>query len=297
MARLLDGDYAAGWPDHEWRRRDAQFAGDFPALDGPEWDGGEIAGRTILVWAEQGLGDAIQFARYLPLLVARGARVVLACAAPLRRLLALPGVTVVAQDAALPPHDCWVLQMSLPLRFGTTVATIPAPGGYLSAAATDGQGGFRVGLAWAGNPAHRNDARRSLPTAALAPLAGMKGVGWTNLQPGGKGTELAIMHRLPPPQAGLTDLADTAACIAGLDLVVSADTAVAHLAGALGKKVWIMLPHAPDWRWMLGRADSPWYARARLFRQERPGDWDGVVARVAEGLRSVMEGRATAPCP
>lgn len=286
-ARLLAGDYAQGWADHEWRCADPQFAAGFPALSGPAWDGGDPAGCTLLVWAEQGLGDTIQFARYLPLLAARGARVLVACAAPLHRLLGtLPGVTAIAQDAPLPPYDAWVFQMSLPLLFGTTLASIPSPAGYLAAPGDPParQGALRVGLAWAGNPAQANDARRSLPTAALAPLAALPGIAWTNLQLGGKGTELAIMHRMPAPRPDLADLADTAACIAGLDLVVSADTAVAHLAGALGKPVWVMLAHAPDWRWMLGRPDSPWYDSARLFRQPAPGDWDSVVGQVATAI-------------
>jgi hypothetical protein len=179
--------------------------------------------------------------------------------------------------------------MSLPLRVGTTLATIPAADGYVRAdpvrvASWAGGDGRRIGLAWAGNPAHRNDRRRSVPTAALAPLAALQGVDWVNLQLGARGAELAIMHRMPAPPARIGDFADTAALIETLDLVIAADTAVAHLAGAMGKPVWLLLPHAPDWRWMLGRDDSPWYASARLFRQERPGDWAGVVARVAAAL-------------
>ena len=300
-AHLLAGDYAAGFADYEWRRRDPMFAADFPTIPSPAWRGDDITGQTLLVMAEQGFGDAIQFARYIPLLADRGIRVVMACAAPLVPLFrAMPGLAdVVATGSSLPPHDRHVFQMSLPLLCGTTSATIPAATGYLTAdparvnwPITAGPvrvgpitvGPIRVGLAWAGNPAHHNDARRSLPTRDLAPLADLPNIAWHNLQIGGRGAELAIMHRMPAPPSRIADFADTAALIATLDLVITADTAVAHLAGALGKPVWIMLPHAPDWRWMLGRDDSPWYASARLFRQGRPGDWPGVIARVAVAL-------------
>ncbi|MCW3476014.1 tetratricopeptide repeat protein [Limobrevibacterium gyesilva] len=292
-AHLLAGDFAPGWEDFEWRKRHDAFGHDFPALPGREWDGGPLEGRRLLVRAEQGLGDAIQFARYLPLLAAQGAVVLLACAPPLIALLqTLPGVAaVVAKDAALPPYDLWVDQMSLPRLIGTRLDSVPAPQGYLAAAperiaAWEPMRPHRplVGLVWAGNPAHANDARRSMPTEALAPIVAVPGIDWMNLQIGGRGVELAIRHRLPTPPPGLTDLAETAALVTTLDLVIAVDTAVAHLAGALGKPVWIMLPFAPDWRWMTGRSDSPWYASARLFRQDRPGDWAGVTARVATAL-------------
>jgi len=286
IAHLLAGNYPAGWQDFEWRRREERFAAGFPELQGPQWQGGALAGKTILVWAEQGLGDAIQFARYLPLLAARGGRVVVACAAPLVKLLAaMDGVAdVVAIDGALPHYDCWVYQMSLPLLFGTTLETIPSPAGYIASPAQAPGARRRIGLVWAGNPANSNDSRRSLPTKALAPLAKLADIEWVNLQLGGKGAELAIMHRMPAPASGLTDLAATAERIAGLDLVISADTAVAHLAGAMGKPVWVMLCHAADWRWLRERTDSPWYGSARLFRQGRAGDWDGVIADVVAAL-------------
>jgi hypothetical protein len=183
--------------------------------------------------------------------------------------------------------------MSLPRLLGTSLATIPAPDGYLKADPARAliipervPGRRRVGIVWAGNPEHHNDARRSVPTRALAPLVGLEGIDWVNLQRGARGPELTIMHRLPAPSARIKDFADTAALVDTLDLVIAVDTSVAHLAGAMGKPVWIMLPHAPDWRWMLKRDDTPWYSSARLFRQEVAGDWDGVVARVAAALLS-----------
>lgn len=293
-ALLLRGDFARGFVDYEERRRDPLFASDFAGARGPEWDGTPLAGRRLLVVAEQGLGDAIQFARFLPLI--QGGTVILACAPTLVPLLrGMPGVTdVVSRDAAPPLHDCFVFQMSLPRLLGTTVETVPSPRGYLRVdparalpppAGADGR--RRVGLVWAGNPEHHNDARRSIPTAALAPLAALGGIEWVNLQRGARGPELSLMHRLPAPSARIKDFADTAALVETLDLVIAVDTSVAHLAGAMGRPVWIMLPHAPDWRWMLGRDDTPWYASARLFRQERAGDWDAVIGRVAAALCSL----------
>ncbi len=292
-AYLLDGDFARGFADYEERRRDPMFAADFAGASGPEWDGAPLAGRRLLVLAEQGLGDTIQFARFLPALADRGGRVILACAPTLIPLLrGLPGIAdIVSRDAPPPLHDCFVFQMSLPRLLGTTVTTIPMPDGYLTA---DPARALlppdrstvqrRIGLAWAGNPEHHNDARRSIPTRALAPLVALEGIEWVNLQRGARGPELTIMHRLPAPSARITDFADTAALVDTLDLVIAVDTSVAHLAGAMGTPVWVLLPHAPDWRWMLHREDTPWYSSARLFRQRRAGDWDEVIARVAAAL-------------
>ena len=283
-ALLLAGDLEAGFATYEWRRRDPLFAADFHPPTSPEWRGEALAGRRLLVIAEQGFGDAIQFARFIPQLTARGAQVILHCPPALARLFA--GLATIAPtDGPVPPHDLHVFQMSLPLLLGTRLDSIPAAAGYLPGRKSAEPGPERrIGLAWAGNPAHRNDRRRSLPTEALAPLARLGGIEWVNLQLDARGTELALMHHLPPPPRRIADFADTAALLGTLDLVISADTAVAHLAGAMGVPAWIMLPHAPDWRWMLGRADSPWYTSARLFRQDQPGDWDGVIGRIAAAL-------------
>ena len=281
FANLLAGDFARGWAGYEWRKE--RFPQHFGRLSGLEWRGGELAGRHLLVRAEQGLGDAIQFARFLPLLVAAGARVTLACAAPLVPLLRQLPVEMVERDAAMPDHDLWVDQMSLPRLLGIEVATIPSPDGYLAApvAAASGSG---VGIVWAGNPGHSNDRRRSLPVSALAPLAALAGVEWFSLQTGVRSGEAVSVFATDDNAPSLPDFAATAALIAGLDLVVAADTAVAHLAGAMGKPVWIMLPYAPDWRWMHARSASPWYSSATLFRQPAPGDWDSVTRTVAAAL-------------
>ncbi len=290
-ACLLGGDFRTGFTEYEWRKRHDRFSRDFLDLPGPLWAGEALAGRTILVHAEQGLGDTIQFSRFLPLLAERGARVALACDARLIPLLrTLSGVAeVVARGGTLPPYDCWVDQMSLPRLFGLTPETIPAPGGYLCADADRVAAwraalppGRKVGLVWAGNPLHSNDRRRSLPPAQLARLLGAaRGFTFVSLQVGPRAAEAA---GLPDFSAHLTDYAATAALVAALDLIVTVDTSVAHLAGALGVPTWVMLPFAPDWRWILGRNDTPWYASLRLVRQQRPGDWDGVVDEIVHRL-------------
>lgn len=293
FAHLLAGNFVRGWADYEWRKQ--SFPDDFSPLPSEEWRGDPLAGRHLLVRAEQGMGDTIQFARFLPLLVAAGATVTLACAAPLIPLLRQLPVTVVAREDVPPPHDVWVDQMSLPRLFGTTPDTIPTPDRYLSAQDRPAQDrpnadGGGVGIVWAGNPTHINDRRRSLPGSALAALAAVPGVAWVSLQTGPRGAEANGVFGIADNAADLTDFAATAAMIAGLDLVIACDTAVAHLAAAMGKPVWIMLPHAPDWRWMHSRDDSPWYGSARLFRQPVAGDWASVTAAAAGAL---IEWRAT----
>jgi tetratricopeptide (TPR) repeat protein len=298
VARLLAGDLEGGFEDAEWRKRHPRFAADFAALSGPEWTGEALAGRHLLVHAGQGMGDTIQFARYLPALVGMGARVTLACAEALVPLLSrIEGVAVVARAEGLPAHDLWVDQMSLPHLLG--VETVPLPQGYLTADPARVAAwrreigmGMRIGLVWAGNPAHSNDRNRSLPPSMAARLlrpvqrivASSPRLRLVGLQAGARHGELAPLGVLDV-SAGLTDFAETAALVSALDLVVTVDTAVAHLAGALGRPAWVMLPHAPDWRWQLARGDSPWYASVRLFRQPAPGDWDSVARAVAAALR------------
>jgi tetratricopeptide (TPR) repeat protein len=295
FAHMRAGDYAAGWEKYEWRKRHDAFARDLMLLPGPEWHGEPVAGRIVLVRAEQGLGDTIQFARYLPMLVGLGAHVVLACPEPLLRLLGqIPGVKVVPRGPDAPPYDVWIDQMSLPRLFGTRPEAIPDAAGYLFAEADAVARwhrclpqGLRVGIVWAGNPAHSNDRRRSMGIADVEPLLAVPGCRFVSLQVGPRAKEGEESLGLEDRSARLADLADTAALIAALDLVISVDSCVAHLAGALGVPVWILLPFAPDWRWLVGRADSPWYESARLFRQTRPGDWTGPIAAVAGALAAM----------
>ena len=294
VALLLGGDMAAGWEKYEWRKR--RFPDSFGSAPGPHWDGGPLNGRTILVLAEQGLGDTIQFARYLPMLAQRGATVIVECDPSLVPLLAaMPAVAQACARGRRPAYDVWVDQMSLPRLFRTTLATVPYPAAYLQPDADRVAHwhailprGLRVGLVWAGNPLHSNDARRSMPVASLAPIVAAGGGSLVSLQAGARGQEVGSLPGVLPRADALTDWRETAAAVGAMDLVITVDTAVAHLAGALGTPVWVMLPHAPDWRWMLGRTDSPWYGCMRLFRQDSPGDWDGVADRVASALADAI---------
>ncbi len=300
FARLLAGDFARGWADYEWRRRHPSFAGDFSRSFAPAWQGEDLSGKTLLVEAEQGLGDTIQFARFAPLLRARGARVILAVASTLCRLLT-PLAETADRDAP-PPHDLRVDQLSLPLLLGTTLETIP-PAPYLAAdraAVAQWQEalppGPRVGLIWAGNPIHSNDRRRSLPEGALAPLLHdprLAHASFVSLQRGAREDEYDVISPLPND----ADFTATGALVAALDHVVSIDSSVAHLAGALGVPVSLLLPTAPDWRWLLDRDDSPWYPGHRLHRQTQPGDWAPALAGVADELAQTCQGRAPAYTP
>ena len=287
VAALLDGNFTLGFHKYEWRKKHDTFRQHFVSLPGPEWDGGDLSGRTLLVHAEQGLGDTIQFARYLPLIAARGGRAVLACEKPLIPLLSELPATMVAKDAPLPRYDCWIDQMSLPRVFGTTTASIPRSSGYLRSDARRVDKwrrslprARRVGVAWHGNPAHSNDHRRSLPADEIKKIVSVQNVHFVNLQVGPSADEAG----LPDLSPELPDFAETAALVDALDLVVTVDTSVAHVAGALGKPCWLMLPYAPDWRWQLRRDDTPWYSSLHLFRQPRPGDWGAVTDAITERL-------------
>ena len=285
FARLRGGDFARGWADYEWRLRHPSFATFDPP--GRRWEGEDLAGRHLLVYATQGLGDTIQFARFLPGLAQRAGHVTLACAPPLLSLLRQLPVAAVSRDQALPDYDVWIDQMSLPRVLGTRPDTIPLPGGYLRAEPTPRGHGLRVGLVCAGNPAHSNDFRRSMRPADLAPLRELAGVAFESLQVGPASRDLCDLFGIPDAAPG--DFLATARRVAGLDLVVAVDTSTAHLAGALGVPAWIMLPRASDWRWLAGTAQSPWYDSARLFRQRRAGDWAPVVAAIGAGLADIVE--------
>ncbi|MFL5255509.1 MAG: tetratricopeptide repeat protein [Rhodopila sp.] len=283
-AALLGGDLARGFAAYEWRKRIKANQQDFPPLDAPAWDGGDVRGRTILIRGEQGFGDTIQCARYLPLIRDAGGRPVLACAAPLLPLIrSMAGIQAIPADGPLPVHDAYVDLMSLPHMFGTTLDSIPFPNGYLSAEPSRVlawqarlASGRKIGVALSGNPRHPADRRRSVPVEQAGPLLAVPGISFVNLQYGPAADTLG----LPNLTAWMADYAETAALVANLDLVITVDTSIAHLAGALGKPTWVLLPFAPDWRWMLERTDSPWYSSVRLFRQFRAGDWSGVLDAV-----------------
>ncbi|MBN8891572.1 MAG: hypothetical protein BGP12_20890 [Rhodospirillales bacterium 70-18] len=307
LSALALGDYAQGWRDYEARWRLDVFPAAKRALPAPRWTGAEdVAGRTVLVWAEQGFGDTFQFARYLPLLAARGARVVLEAQGPACRLLArTQGVaTVVEQGAELPPHDLHCPLLSLPLAFATTLATVPAAVPYLHAdpaevaawrARLAGRGRIAVGLVWAGNwraghpLALRSDRRRAVDPGLLGPLAAVPGVAFVSLQKEAQRSppETMMLHDWT---AELTDFAATAALVAALDLVIGVDTAVTHLAGALGRPVWLLNRFDSDWRWLLDRADSPWYPSMCIFRPPAQDAWAPVVAAAAAALRERLGG-------
>ncbi|HET9652569.1 MAG TPA: tetratricopeptide repeat-containing glycosyltransferase family protein [Usitatibacter sp.] len=297
MSRLVSGDFAEGWKDHESRWTGSEMHHGPRALAGRAWNGREdLRGKTLLLYAEQGLGDAIQFSRYATLAARRGARVVLEVHAPLKPLLErIEGVDrVVALGEALPAFDLHCALMSLPLAFGTTLESIPREVPYLSAPTEHAakwrerlrdREGLRVGLAWSGSRTLRNDANRSIALARLAPLV-RPGRAFVSVQRDIRESDREALRDLGIASFDreLADFRDTAGLIDALDVVVSVDTAAAHLAGAMAKPVWLLLPCAPDWRWMLGREDSPWYPTARLFRQASAGDWETVVERVDRAL-------------
>ncbi|MCP5364302.1 MAG: glycosyltransferase family protein [Hyphomicrobiales bacterium] len=299
---LLLGRFAEGWSEYEWRWRTPGFTTPRRDFSAPMWDGTPLDGRTLLIHAEQGIGSAIQFSRFCRL-AANGGGVVLECQPSLRRLFELsfkdgPVSQVVAKGQQLPMCDLHVPMMSLPHVLGTTLETIPADVPYLRADPADQARwahrlrdvpGPRVGLVWAGNPLHGNDQNRSMPASAFGPLiVNSPQATFFSLQVGpSAGVGMFADGTVRDLAPELTDFADTAAVLDTLDLVISVDTAVAHLAGALGKPVWLMIPSVPEWRWLLAREDSPWYPTMRLFRQDRAGDWAGVVDRVSSALRTM----------
>jgi tetratricopeptide (TPR) repeat protein len=308
------GELGSAWPHMEWRfsprRGPARVAQAPPAVACSPWDGGDLSGRRLLIWPEQGLGDMLQFCRYAELVKEAGAReVIVGAYAPMVDLLAgMAGVDrVYPLETGAPPPECdaWCWLMSLPRLLGTDrIEQIPARLPYLRAPQRalarqrdwiEALPGPRIGLAWKGNPRHVHDDLRSLPvTEMLAPLAAaLPGASFVNLQYGDTSDQLTDTVPLHRPHPPIRDFADAAALIEMLDLVICVDTATAHLAGALGRPVWVMLPvpRALDWRWLEGRTDSPWYPGVmRLFRQETDEDWGVVIARVAAGLERYLVG-------
>jgi len=284
LARLLTGDFERGWAEHEWRLKCPGYA--IPPIPRPLWDGAPLKDRPILLYADHGLGDALQFVRYAREVGRRGGRPVVACVKPLERILATcPGVWKVAPEGtAVPEFDAYIPLMSLPRIFGTTLATIPAEVPYLTPeadlvarwqaklASMVDAGDVKVGVAWQGNPEHGKDRERSFPLARLEPLARVPGVRLISLQQGAGTEQIATLDgrfQVVDLRTRFEDLMETAALMKGLDLVIAPDTSLIHLAGAIGAPAWLALPFAPDWRWLLDRDDSPWYPSIRLFRQRR----------------------------
>jgi Flp pilus assembly protein TadD len=294
MALLRAGRFEEGWPLFEARRRvrDPVEANGVPRLP-PLSAALDLRGRRVLLFHEQGFGDSLQMLRYVPLLAARGAIILLRMPPPLARLAG--GVAEVLDDDARPDAIDYVCpMMSLPLVFGTVLETIPAETPYLhppAAAVAAWRETLaslprpRIGLVWAGSPRGGLDRRRSMDFDLLRPLFDLPG-SFVNLQIGGSAGQWALPQTMPgiDPTGELTDFAETAALVANLDLVISVDTSVVHLAGGVGTPVWVMNRFSSCWRWLMGREDSPWYPGMRLFRQSHPGDWDGVVERVARAL-------------
>ncbi|WP_440640123.1 tetratricopeptide repeat protein [Bradyrhizobium sp. PUT101] len=295
---LMNGDFANGFEAYRWRRRSRSLSDGDPTFSEPEWHGEPLDGRTLLLFAEYGLGDALHFVRYLPMVTARGGNIVLQVQPALASLLrTLPDVTVIPRGEPLPPFDLQLPLMSLPRVFGTTLDTIPADVPYLHAdparllrwrAALADVTALKVGVAWAGNIRHKGDRQRSLSAEAVLPRLVMPGVQLYSLQKEPRpddGPVLAALNRdIVDLAPALGDFADTAAAVASLDLVIAVDTSVAHLAGALGRPVWMLTPYALDWRWLRDREDTPWYPTMRLFRQRRPREWDDPLMRLSAAL-------------
>jgi tetratricopeptide (TPR) repeat protein len=312
LTELRLGDWEHGWPNYEARWRFKEVHRRPRSFKQPRWDGEPLDGRRVLLHAEQGLGDTIQFCRYATLVAARGGVPVLQVQPPAERLMRSLGVVraELAETALLgaepPEFDLECPLLSLPAVFGTTPETAPWPGAYLGAEPElvfqkrlrflnirpgpmqhSGERSLRVGLAWAGNPRYKADRQRSMALTTLLPLLRIPGITWISLQKGPGAEQLAALPGdvfVSDGSSGDRDLAETAALVASLDLVITTDTCIAHLAGAMEKPLWILLPHLADWRWMEQVETTPWYPTAWLARQSEPGDWRGVVKRVMEEL-------------
>jgi tetratricopeptide (TPR) repeat protein len=314
LTRLRLGDWARGWPAYEARWRFREVHRSPRVFKQPRWQGEALEGSRVLLHAEQGLGDTIQFCRYATLVAARGGVPILQVQPAAERLMrSLPVVRAGQAQTALlgtnpPDFDFECPLMSLPAVFATTVETVPWPGAYLGAdpmlalekriefpdlqsCSHLGERPLRVGLAWAGNPHYKADRQRSMELKTLLPLLRIPGITWISLKKGAAQEQLAALPGdvfVWDGSGGDRDLAETAALVTTLDLVVSTDTCIAHLAGAMGKPVWILLPHLADWRWMQQIATTPWYPTARLFRQSVPGDWPGVLDRAIRELSLLL---------
>jgi Flp pilus assembly protein TadD len=305
FCELQLGQFEAGFRDYEWRK---QLAGPQKnrVFARPEWRGETIAGKTLFVHWEQGFGDTLQFCRFGKVAAARGIKTVMSVQEPLRRLLQQlgPAVEIIGPDAVPTTFDYHCSLMSLPGPLGIAANAIPVEQHYIAADPALSQtwsarlppqqvlSNPRIGVAWSGSEKHKNDHNRSVPLKTLSPIFSAD-AHWISLQKDGRTADAALLAELPitPFGSSLTDFADTAALIDNLDLVITADTGVAHLAGAIGKPVWIMLTYYSDWRWFLDGETSPWYPSARLFRQDRSRSWENVVARVGEAVHEFARSR------
>jgi tetratricopeptide (TPR) repeat protein len=298
---LATGQFEPGWMEYEWRNLTEAGKATMPEMTSAPWNGMKIPTGRLLLVGDQGYGDTIQFARYIPMAAERCQELILGCSAELGSLLAnMPGVSQYCHSwADVPGHAAHCRLSSLPYLFHTRLDTIPSKIPYLEAdparvahwrqrlAATLPAGVRRIGLAWSGRPTHPNDRRRSMPLARLAALAEAGPAAFVCLQKPVSARDLETLPQFPGMtdlSEDLTDFGEAAAVIENLDLIVTVDTAIAHLAGALDKRAWILLPRAADWRWMLDRDDSPWYPSVRLFRQQRPGDWDEPLSQLGSAL-------------
>ena len=299
LCHLMAGDLETGFADYNYRWRLPES----PPLhtDIADWDGGDLKGRSLLVYAEQGLGDSIQFIRYLPLLQAKGGRIVLEIQPELKRLVAASAVTdnveIIERDKKLPAVDIKVPLLTLAHIFKTNLANIPNNVPYLTPPedgavarlAIKPAAGNRltVGINWAGKPTHKNDHNRSIDLASLTALLDIADIRFVSLQKGPRAHDIAHLGLQPllfNYDGLLQDFADTSALMQGVDLLITVDTSVAHLAGALGRPVWVLIPEVPDWRWMKNRTDSPWYPSMKLYRQEKSGDWGKTIAQIKADL-------------
>lgn len=296
MLQLLLGDFENGWDNYAWRWKLKDRSLRLREYNQPQWRGEDLNGKTVLVYPEQGIGDVIQIARYMPLLKAGGASVILEVPAPIRKLIEQGGLAdqVIAVNDTPPAFDCHIPLLDLPHLMETRLKTIPENGPYLNAPADKTETwaeliakdkGLRVGIVWGGNPTHKNDHNRSIDPSLFQLLAEVPDVDLYSLQMGRSGeADRVSRDKITDLAPHIQDFSDTAAAVHHLDLVITVDTSVAHLAGAMGAAAWVLLPFIPDWRWLLERADSPWYPSLKLFRQKTRKNWNGVLEEVSKQL-------------
>ncbi|MBF0418735.1 MAG: tetratricopeptide repeat protein [Magnetococcales bacterium] len=300
LTQLLLGDYQSGWQNYEWRWRTKGFQPH--GHQQPLWDGSSLSGRRILLHCEQGLGDSVQFIRFIPMVKEKGGTVVVICPPSLHRLFSqIKAIDLlVSRLEDIPRCDCQMPLMSLAKVFAITLETIPAPVAYLTGECEDSiikkrlslLPGLKVGLVWRGNPRYKNDHIRSISASMMAPLLAVTGCSFVSLQKEVQDGDRELFSQgCIDLSAELTDFADTASALACLDLLISVDTAVLHVAGALGRPAWGLLPYVPDWRWLMDKEESPWYPSVRLFRQSQPGAWQGVIEAIVGQLQRVVQGK------